>query len=219
MPTLNHASAKKGGKRSVAFWDLLILAGLAVAVIVLLFTFDTTEIVDWLSQYSETTIDEIIVGSALLAVFFGVFAYRRWREVNQELVKRKRVQSDLKGAEAATRAKSEFLANMSHEIRTPLNGVIGMVDLALETNLTDEQRDYLETARSSGYSLLRVINDILDFSRIEAGKLELDNIDFNLRDSLADALMTLGLRAEQKGLELAYEVAPDVPEAVIGDPG
>src|SRR5438874_13811155 len=112
MPTSRQTAVKAQGRKSVAFWDLLILGGLALAIIILLFTFDTTAIVDWLSQYSETTIDEIIVGSALLAVFFAVFAYRRWREVKQELLKRKRVQSDLQGAEAATRAKSEFLANM-----------------------------------------------------------------------------------------------------------
>ncbi len=120
-------------------------------------------------------------------------------------------------AEAASRAKSEFLANMSHEIRTPLNGVMGMTDLALDTALTKEQREYLETVKMSADSLLTVINDILDFSKAQAGKIDLDLMDFNLRDSLEATLKTLALRAHEKGLELLCEVAPEVPESVRGD--
>ncbi|MHC5544628.1 PAS domain S-box protein, partial [Singulisphaera rosea] len=137
---------------------------------------------------------------------------RQVEAANQELARAKEV------AEAASRAKSEFLANMSHEVRTPMNGIMGMTELTLETELTREQREYLDLVKSSAHSLLIVINDILDFSKIEAGKMQLDAVEFDLRETLGAALKLQAHRAYERGLELACRIRPEVPDVVVGDP-
>jgi len=202
--------------------ELIIIAVICAASWVIFQRYDTfkwiylkTRAIDWIDEFSEV--------SLVLAVCVSIFSFRRWREMRVEVVRRRESELELvaarDAAQAGNIAKSTFLATMSHEIRTPMNGILGMTELVLDSELTSEQRENLGLVRLSAESLLSIINDILDFSKIEASKLEIESIPFDLRESLGETMKALSFRADQKGLELIYDVEPNVPEALMGDPG
>ena len=178
--------------------------------------------------FSMSDIELVQQISDILAI--GLARLNDFEELEKEVAERRRAEQELetrnreleaakKAAEDASRAKSEFLANMSHEIRTPMNGIIGLTDLTLDTQLSDDQSEYLELVKVSAESLMDIINDILDFSKIEARKFDLEYIDFRLRHSLEQTLKPLGLHAHSKGLVLNTDIDAEVIDALMGDPG
>jgi len=163
----------------------------------------------------------LLIGVAVGTVRFKTRALTRRNEMLRRAVAERTAELTVakQNAEAASRAKSEFLANMSHEIRTPMTGVLGMIGLVVDMEPRQEAREFLQMAQTSAESLMTVINDVLDFSKIEAGKLEMENVKFPLIECVESALASMGVRADEKGLELLADFAPDLPEELLGDPG
>ena len=178
---------------------------------------------DWHTRWRHKDGSERHLKSSAVPMFDAEGAMIGYRGTNHDLTAIKQFEIELRDAtqraEKASQAKSEFLANMSHEIRTPMNGVIGLTRLMLKTGLSEQQQDYMELIEASASSLLRLLNDILDFSKMEAKKLTLDMVEFDLREEVGNVMRSFGASAAEKNLELAFDIAPEVPSFVMGDNG
>lgn len=188
------------------------LIAVAAATIALVAQLVAVAPVPW-AQIGYAYVTALVAFMASVHIAAELHRYRQERNATEEALRAARV-----AAEQANEAKTRFLANISHEIRTPLNGIIGMTQIALETDLSEEQREYLEIVRMSADTLMSLVNDILDLSRMESGELALQPIPFSLRERVGELMKGLAIRAHQKGIELAWRVAPDVPDTLVGDP-